>query len=364
MQKVLFVGSFKDKAADGSVGGQMYACTSLINSKLSEDIKWILLDTTGKSVPPPGLFIRLLGAVRRLWIFTFTLIFNRPDRVLIFAANAASFYEKGFMALMSSFFGIKVIFAPRGGPVDKEIHQSIFFKNFATLVFRSSHFIVCQGQYWKSFFSSLLSKEEEEKFVVIPNWLDIDAYEFDRAEKSKDIVIVLFVGWIMKEKGVYDILAASEKLNKTEGKDVKFVFLGDGVAKDDLVSLVESREYTGPDFEFLGWTYGMEKMNFLSRADIFILPSYSEGMPNSLMEAMASGIASISTDVGAVSDLIINGETGILAQPGDVNGLAKALNDLLGDEILRKKLAMNGKQRIVCNHSISSAVDKFKKILA
>lgn len=364
MQKVLFVGSFKDRAADGSVGGQMYACTSLINSKISESIEWILLDTTGKSVPPPGLFIRLLGAIRRLWIFVFTLIFNRPDRVLIFAANAASFYEKGIMALLSSLFGIKVIFGPRGGPVDKEIVQSKFFKAFATLVFRKSHFIVCQGQYWKLFFCSLLAKEEEEKFVVIPNWLDISAYEFDLVKKNEDTLIVLFVGWIMKEKGVFDIFEASKILNKVRDKEVKFVFLGDGIAKDDLVAMVEARVYKDAYFEFPGWTYGNEKMNFLKTADVFVLPSYSEGMPNSLMEAMASGIASVSTEVGAVPDLIINGETGILTQPGDVNALAEALNVLLSDEVLREKLALNGKQRIIRNHSLGSAVDKFKKILA
>ena len=55
-KKVLFIGSFVDKANDGSVGGQMYACKSLIESNLTDQIEWILLDTTGKSVPPPSIF--------------------------------------------------------------------------------------------------------------------------------------------------------------------------------------------------------------------------------------------------------------------------------------------------------------------
>jgi hypothetical protein len=103
--------------------------------------------------------------------------------VLIFSANSPSIYEKGFMAICASFLKIKVIIAPRGGPLNMEIEQSKFLKKFVTYAFSRSTYIVCQGRYWKDFFSALLPQDQSSKFVIIPNWIDIDHYDYSNIQK-------------------------------------------------------------------------------------------------------------------------------------------------------------------------------------
>jgi glycosyltransferase involved in cell wall biosynthesis len=361
-RKVLFVGSFKDKAKDGSVGGQMYASKSLISSTLSTHIEWILLDTTGESVPPPPVYIRMFYALKRVINFLFLLVFSKPDSVLIFSANTPSIYEKGLMAICASYLGIKVIFAPRGGPLDKEIERSKFLRNFVEYVFSRSNFVVCQGQYWKSFFSAILPKDEEYKFLVIPNWIDTDLYDLSSVNHHKDDSInVLYMGWIQEDKGVTDIFRAVSQLTDINRK-VNFYFLGDGPDRVELQNLANSG-INGFNFFFPGWVHGEEKLSYLAKADIFVLASHSEGLPNSLMEAMVCGVSSLATNVGSVSDLIINNKTGILVEKQDVKSLALGLKKLILDDEFRLQVSIEAKKRIVENHSISNAVNKFKQIL-
>ncbi|MEL4402955.1 glycosyltransferase, partial [Shewanella algae] len=92
----------------------------------------------------------------------------------------------------------------------------------------------------------------------------------------------------------------------------------------------------------------------LSEADIFMLPSYAEGMPNSLMEAMASGVAGIATNVGAVEELILNEETGMLIQVKDPVGLRQALRQLIDDIDLRRHIVVQARKKIETNHSLES----------
>lgn len=366
LKKVLFVGSFIEKAKDGSVGGQMYACRSLISSSLSEEFNWILLDTTGKSVPPPPLYHRLFSAIIRTLKFLYLLVFRRPDSVLIFSANGPSVYEKGFMIILAKLVGAKTVFAPRGGPLINEIAASKAKRTFFKLIAKSSDYIICQGDFWKVYFSSLLEAHNGKKLVVIPNWIDYHAYQgFDNlvVDKSKDQVSILYMGWMQIEKGIHDLFDALMKIDVSSIK-VNVYFLGDGSQKQVLEDRVRKEcKSSNMQFSFPGWVYGSRKLAFLQSADIFVLPSYAEGMPNSLMEAMASGIACISTNVGAVPDLIDDQVNGIMYNPKDVDALASAINRLVINRELRKALASNAKSRIYENHSLDSAVDSFKRIL-
>jgi glycosyltransferase involved in cell wall biosynthesis len=361
-KRVLFVGSFIETSKDGSVGGQMFACRSLIESDLSSEIDWILLDTTGKSVPPPAVYYRMFSAFKRVLIFIYFILTKHPDSVLIFAANCPSIFEKGCMAIIGSFFSINVIIAPRGGPLDMEITNNTWVKKFVQLVFNRCNYIICQGVYWKSFFSELVDKKSRDKFILIPNWIDSVNYDVSKYEVKNDAIIrVLFMGWIQEDKGVHDIFSALENVRISD-KQVEFVFLGDGPSRQFFIDLTKSRKLPF-SFSFPGWVHGKEKLAYLANTDIFILPSHSEGLPNSLMEAMLSGVACIATNVGSVSDLIIDGITGVLIEKKNIEQLSFAIQELILDEKLRKVYSIEGQKRILLNHSIQRATELFKKIL-
>ena len=138
--------------------------------------------------------------------------------------------------------------------------------------------------------------------------------------------------------------------------------MGDGLAKNDIETISESWSHLF-EFEFPGWVYGKDKINYIYKSDIFLLPSYSEGLPNSLMEAMACGIPSIATKTGSIPDLILPNKTGLLIDAGNTIDLSKAMSLLILDAKLRKELGNNGKERIKQNHSINTAIGIFKKIL-
>jgi glycosyltransferase involved in cell wall biosynthesis len=361
-KKVLFVGSFKEMAKDGSVGGQMFACKSLISSELSSEFDWILLDTTGESVPPPPVYIRFFFAIKRIFIFIYFLILHKPHSILIFTANTPSIFEKGLMAIIGSFFSKNIIIAPRGGPLDLEIKNNKWIKIFVKFVFNKSNYIICQGQYWKSFFSKLLDESSIDKFIVVPNWIDIKNYDISKCDLKDDRIIrILYMGWIQEDKGVHDIFSAIEHLS-IENIQVEFIFLGDGASRQYLINYTKSTKMPFL-FSFPGWVHGQEKLAYLANSDIFILASHSEGLPNSLMEAMLCGIPSIATDVGSVSDLIINGETGILIEKKNIKQLTQGIQDLVLNENLRNSYSFEGRKRILSNHSIHSAIKSFKKIL-
>lgn len=94
-----------------------------------------------------------------------------------------------------------------------------------------------------------------------------------------------------------------------------------------------------------GWQSADEVRALLQRADILVLPSHDEGLPMSILEAMAAGVAVIATPVGAISDAVIDGETGLLVPPGDVIALAGAVLRLLDNASMRQSLAANARAR-------------------
>jgi glycosyltransferase involved in cell wall biosynthesis len=365
-KRVLFVGSFLDTAKDGSVGGQMFASKSLISSVLSNDVEWILLDSTGTSVPPPSIILRFIIAIRRIFKFIFLIIFRLPSSVLIFSANGPSVYEKGLMIIIAKILGKTTIFAPRGGPLITEIANSKLKKIYFKTVASFSDYIICQGVFWRDYFKELLDRDTSKKLIIIPNWINYQIYNQITKSKSEPIrneVNILFMGWMQVEKGVNDLFDAL-LITDLDGYKINMYFLGDGNQKEILKSRAQN-ENNKPylNFFFPGWVHGDEKLCFLKKADIFVLPSYAEGMPNSLMEAMASGVAAISTNVGAVADLIDDQVNGLLFNPKDIEALSIAIKQLVINKVQRDIFAERSSKKIFMNHSIENAIKILNRIL-
>lgn len=367
-KRVLFVGSFKNTAKDGSVGGQMYACKSLISSNLSETVEWILLDSTGDSVPPPHISKRLILALMRVLKFIYLILKFRPQATLIFSANGPSFLEKGMMVLIASTFSVKTILAPRGGPLEHELKRGGFFKTYVKLVLRRSSFVICQGNFWKEFFSTI-EPSDLGKYENIPNWIDLDNYVYNDKRvitnihrKAEDAVMILFMGWVQSDKGVFDLYSALSD-ESLKNKRLHVAILGDGPAREELIAFSKKQNNPNHTYEFPGWVHGTLKTNYLAKADIFILPSHSEGMPNSLMEAMASGVPSIATDVGAVKDLIVNNESGLIIKVGDIKGISNAILHYLNETSETEKMIQSARQIILNNHSVEIASKKIQRLI-
>ena len=116
---------------------------------------------------------------------------------------------------------------------------------------------------------------------------------------------------------------------------VRLILAGDGPFRGEIQAEVE-RQGVAPYVDFLGVRKDVPEL--LASSDIFVLPSKTEGLSAALIEAGLSGLPSVATDVGAVSDVITHGETGLMVAPGDTVALIDAVRKLAGDEEMRLKM--------------------------
>ncbi len=359
--KVIFIGSFRKSAKDGSVGGQMFACSSLINSSLKNDIDFVLIDSTADSVPAPPLFRRLIKAINRVMILFHRLLDKKVHAVLIFSSAGFSLIEKGMMVFISKLFGKKVFFAPRSGLIKDNYSQSYFFRLFIPMIIRRSDVIICQGNAWKVYYQQI-SKESIDKFLVVPNWIDSAPYHKNNPTYPiRDTLTILYMGWLEGYKGIFDFIEAIQLLKK---QDLVFhVKIGGmGSARTEMLNLIQ-HYHLQEEIEYVGWLTGEDKMKQFTETDIFVLPSHREGMPNVLMEAMASGIPVVATSVGGVPELIQNGINGFLVNSESPGELADAMAQLLQSSELRMKFSSQAKTFILENNSVEQVAVIFKKEL-
>jgi len=167
----------------------------------------------------------------------------------------------------------------------------------------------------------------------------------------KNKLLVFCLGQFIDRKGRWVFLEAAKKLLKT-APDIAFVWISNSVLTAEESAKIESFELGDSFFLIKSEVVGTEHidlMRFLRLADIYALPSFVEGLPISLLEAMALGIPSISTNVYAIPEAVKNCETGLLIEAGETEALAGAIETLKNDVDLRKKLGQNGRAWVLAN---------------
>lgn len=154
---------------------------------------------------------------------------------------------------------------------------------------------------------------------------------------------ILFLGKLGQDKGTYDLLAAI-KLLASRHPDIRLVLGGDGDLAQTRAEI--NRLGLTQHVELPGWVSGDAKFALLRQAGIYVLPSYAEGLPMSVLEAMASGLVVVASTVGGIPEAVTNGREGILVQAGDVASLANALETLLNDDEARQRMGQAGREKV------------------
>jgi glycosyltransferase involved in cell wall biosynthesis len=162
-------------------------------------------------------------------------------------------------------------------------------------------------------------------------------------------LVVLCVGQFIDRKGRWIFFEAAREI-LSQGNKMTFVWLGPEPPTPAEQEMIDSYGL-GDSFRFVvSNTLGAQRqdvLKFFNIADIFALPSYLEGLPISLLEAMSLGLPSISTNVNSIPEAIIQGKTGILVEPGDYEALAGSLLELAENAELRKTLGNNGREHVL-----------------
>ena len=202
---------------------------------------------------------------------------------------------------------------------------------YARAVISKAERVIVLSESWRSLVAPFIS---DDKVVVIPNPIpDIEAQSTPPA--IPEVRRILYLAHLIQRKG-YPLLIRAFANAVNRYPDCRLVFAGSGEVKEarqlcnDLG--IEDR------VEFLGWIEEPQRSDELRKATIFALPSYQEGLPMGILEAMAFGLAVIATPVGGIGDIMFHGVNGLLVSPGDDSELTDALLELLGDRSLCRRL--------------------------
>jgi glycosyltransferase involved in cell wall biosynthesis len=157
----------------------------------------------------------------------------------------------------------------------------------------------------------------------------------------------------------YPILLKAAKLVFREIPPAHLVIVGDGPLRNELVQL--ARDYNMMDrVHFLGARKDVSEI--LGAFDVYVLCSESEGMSNTILEAMASGRPVVATAVGGNPELVVDGETGLLVRPNHPHRLATAIMKLLREPACRRRLGQGGRRRVEEQFSLESMVRNYAKV--
>lgn len=189
-----------------------------------------------------------------------------------------------------------------------------------------------------------------DDFHVIPNGVDTDTFSPGNREIDGDKIKILFVGRFAGRKGIYDLLKAFEIVNERR-KDVELYLVGRGSLD---IKMKNVRIFEGIPVKDLVTMY--------ANSDIFVLPSYYEAQGIVLLEAMASGLPCVATNVGGIPETVIDGSNGILVEPRNPQKLAEALLMLIEDEKLRRKYGEEGRKRAVEHYDWKIIAKRTEKI--
>ena len=219
-------------------------------------------------------------------------------------------------------------------------------------------FISCIGHFCTSQMMLYTESDYWDKFHIIRCGVDLEKYQFRSAATQPKKL--LFVGRLSNEKGLNVLLDSLATLN-SDSHDITLTVLGDGPSRKDLEK--QAQDLNLHDIViFKGFVDQPTIRNHLNDSDIFILPSFAEGIPVSLMEAMAIGVPVITTYVGGISELVVDQETGLLCYPSDSDGLAEAIKTYLNDQELLQHIVAKARLHVETEFDVDQQIDKLAEL--
>ncbi len=220
-------------------------------------------------------------------------------------------------------------------------------------------FIACIGHFCSSQMMLYTQRQDWHKLHIVR--CGIDPQQFDFKAPTGTAKKLVYVGRLSGEKGVPVLLDSLVDL-KQRNYDFHLTLIGDGEDRQRLEQL--TREYQlDAQIDFAGFVDQTTIANTLAASDIFVLPSFAEGIPVALMEAMARGVPVIATYVGGIAELITDKLTGQLVYPADKVGLSQAIAYYIDNPQACTAIAKQAREKVVNEFAIDQQVDKLAQLL-
>ncbi len=280
---------------------------------------------------------------------------NETDIIHINTAFATLSIIRDFvLVLVAKFAGYAVLLHIHGGRFLSEEFESGLLKYVAGEMLHIADKVLVLSDFEKQ---KLLSYWKNLNVEVLANAVDVDEI-FETGQKNSSKIIIFF-GRIDESKGLTEI-AESCRILKEEGFDFQFKCYGTGIRKEFFVK--KMKEVLGEKFSYEGIVSGDAKRKALGEADIFLLPSYFEGLPVSMLEAMAAKCLVVGSNVGSIKNVIENGKNGFLVEPRNIEQIAQKLKLLLSENEDLKDVKNNARKTVVERFLMRDYVVKLEKI--
>jgi len=325
-------------------GGIASVIQDWVTSDLSHEYSFEVFPTYTQESPGTGRLGRQVDRARRFAAYAIKLIRTRPDIVHVHSSTA--FRSTMVYLLVARLAGRKAILHVHGSDWRSFYPaQSRLVRWLRRLALSLPHVIVVLNSQWVRW---LLGIGISTEIRIVPNCLSdspkpdpavLEAVRLD-LRPQQDSFVVLIVAAICSWKGIFDLVEAIPSIVR-HCDAVRFVLVGGEEEPGAMKRLTDALEQgeLGRWVRVLGEVDRERVTALLHAADVFLLPSWMEGMPISVLEAMRAGIPIIATDVGAIPDMIEDGESGLLIKPREPKQIADAVIRLAEDEVLRRALA-------------------------
>lgn len=215
-----------------------------------------------------------------------------------------------------------------------------YYYTLERLLLRRADAVICPSHALAD--SLVASGVSSRRVTVIPNGVELDAWPFRPRRQPAPPLRILYVGRLSPEKNVPALLRACALLEGRRRR-ICLSLAGDGPQGAELRAHADELGL-GPVVEFLG--HRTDVQDVLAQADVFVNPSLTEAMPNAVLEALASGVPVVATDVGDTARLVLHEQTGLLVPPDDPAALADAIGRLADAPDFAQHLAVCGRSHV------------------
>ena len=226
-------------------------------------------------------------------------------------------------------------------------------RRFIGFIWRRAHDVVANSEGLRE---QAMTASPDVDISIIQNGVDAERFDPSSMARKTDEspARILFVGRVSYEKGLQYLLPALSELNTAW----RLTIVGHGPYADDVRAMSKSLGLEA-SIDWAGWVDREALPQFYRDADIFVFPSTDEGMPNTVLEAMASGLPVVATRIGGVEDLIEDGRNGILVPPADKDALQQALAAILYDKAKWTTLGKAARDHVVEAYTWRKAAEKY-----
>ena len=318
---------------EGGITTVVRRVTEQLTGRSEVAVTWIASHRSGSSIEKIWqAFSGFFRACREM---------SHTDLVHIHSAARVSFFRKSIFYWLAKTYRRPVIWHMHS-PNDDFVNffgRKGIIGSYIRNVMSGCDRLVVLSHTWVELVSGILPKSRIQViYNPIPSEADSLGHSVDAREKR-----ILYLAHLIQRKGYPLLIHAFAKIER-QFPDWRLVFAGSGEVAE-AEALCQQLGIAGK-VEFLGWIREPDSIAELRRASVFALPSYQEGLPMGVLEAMANALPVVTTPVGGIPDVVRHNENGLLVEPGDIDALSAALCSLLADASLRQKLGIAAQESV------------------